>query len=66
MNNISHEEAFKEFRKGNLEPLSFIPNIHELYKEFNEELRGKCCAGRRRVISKHHQLLGTALHQANQ
>ena len=66
MNNISHEQAFKEFRKGNLELLSFIPNFNELYKEYNEELGGKCCARRRQAVNKYNQILGTALHEANQ
>lgn len=63
---MTQDEAFKHFITYNTDKLDFIPNIKELRKNFDGEIKGLCCSRRRALMQKYKSLIGNALSEANQ
>ena len=56
-NKMTHDEAWLAFRRGNLEKISFIPDVVELHKKFNQRIRNTCCSRKKALTQKFHSRL---------
>ena len=63
--NKKQQNAFRNFRKGDLSELGFIPNIEELRYNFKLAVDGTCCKTRHQVVAKHREIFVKAFRKAN-